>query len=322
MNVTRRDWLIGLSGSMMTAGLLSTVPGFAAADRVLGGPAFGTYWRVTLPSDADLSAVRYSIENTITSVNDAMSPFDRRSEISRFNRAKATDPIEVSASLHSVVTESLRIAEITGGAFDPTVGPLVGRFGFGPIGGDIVGSYTDISTEDGSIRKARPDLTLDLCGIAKGFALDLMVDALHGHGLEYFLIELGGEVFGHGRNWRVGIERPLPGAETLQRIVRLDGKALATSGNRYNSFEFAGRRYGHIIDPLAAKPLNNTIASISVIAPTAMEADALATGLIVLGAEQGGELASNRGIPALFLLRDGAGIRELAFAGFEDHILA
>ena len=236
MKITRRDWLIGLSGAMMTAGLPSAARGFAAADRTFSaGLPSEPIGASRCPLDADLRAVKHAIENIVTSVNNAMSPFDRRSEISRFNLAGATDRFEVSASLHSVVTESLRVAAATGGAFDPTVGPLVGRFGFGSDPRRTSWAATPIfRLKTACIRKARPDLTLDLCGIAKGFALDRMVDALDGLGLESFLIELGGEVFGRGRNWRVGIERPLPGTETLQRIVRLDGRALATSGDRYN----------------------------------------------------------------------------------------
>lgn len=321
MTITRRDWLIGLSGAIVSTGLPGAIPGFAATDRVVGGPAFGTYWRVSLPSNADITAVTGVIESVIVSVNNSMSPYDEHSEIARFNRARTTDLVDISPSLHIVVRESLRVAALTGGAFDPTVGPLVGRFGFGPIRGDAGGSFADIAIATGKIGKARPELTLDLCGIAKGYALDRMIDAVDGLGLDYFLIELGGEVFGRGRNWRVGIERPLPGAETIQRIVHLDGQGLATSGDQHIFFEVGGRRYGHIVDPREARPTNNAVASISVIAPTAMEADALATGLFVLGPERGAELATNHGIPALFLLRDGTGLREIFVAGFENYIL-
>lgn len=322
MTLTRRTWLTG-SGSLLFA---AAVPRFASAldtgDRVLGGRAFGTYWRLTLPLDADHRKAREAIAEVVGSVNRSMSPYDAGSEITRFNLRQTTDWVEVSRSFQHVVAKSLSVSAVTGGAFDPTVGPIVGRYGFGPIRGAAGGRHTDIETGDRKIRKDSKDLTLDLCGIAKGYALDKMVAALDDLGLDTFVVELGGEVFGRGRRWNIGIEHPIAGTETLYRVVGLEDVAVATSGDRYRSFELGGRQFSHIIDPQAARPIDKRVVSVSVIAPRAIDADAFATGLMVIGPEHGGALAENLKMPTLFLLREGTRLREVTVAGFENHVVA
>lgn len=322
MQLTRRALMKGAAGTLL-ASALPILPARAAA--ITGGAAFGTYWRAMLPPDANTNAATASIETIIALVDGAMSPFLSGSEISRFNRTNNLDWMEVSAPLHAVVTESLRVAAQTDGAFEPTLGPLVHRFGFGPITGGTGGSYADIAIGDGAICKHRPDLTLDLCAIAKGYALDRMADALKALEIENFMIELGGEVLAHGthpagRPWQVAVEQPQQGPLNIQRVLQLNGQAVATSGDTVNFVEHAGRRYSHIIDPRTQKPVDNAIASVSVIAPTAMRADAWATALMATGLERGTKLAKTHSIPALFMVRDATGFREHSTAGFSDYV--
>jgi thiamine biosynthesis lipoprotein len=250
-----------------------------------------------------------------------MSPFRPNTEISRFNAMKSTKSTPVSEPFQNVVAESVRIAALSGGAFDPTVGPLVNRYGFGPIRGEAGGNLSDIEIGDGTIRKARPEVTLDLCGIAKGYALDRIATALTMLGTNEFVVELGGEVFARGlhpqgRPWRVAIEAPIPGVGAAQRIVHLDGQALATSGDTVNGFTFAGKRYSHLIDKRWSAPIDGDVASVSVVARNAMQADALATALMVMGPRRGSAFAAKHNISTLMLLRDGDGIREVTVAGF------
>jgi thiamine biosynthesis lipoprotein len=323
MQLTRRAWMKGAAGTLLAGTLLPALP--ARAATTTGGAAFGTYWRATLPADADTQAAAAAIKAVIAMVDTSMSPFGATSEISRFNRARNTQWTPVSAPLHTVVAESLSVAVHTNGAFEPTLGPLVHRFGFGPITGGTGGSYADIAIRQGAIRKHRPDLTLDLCSIAKGYALDRMANALDALHIRNFMIELGGELFAQGthpagRPWQVAIERPIQGPIAFERVLQLEGRAVATSGDTINSVELAGRRYSHIIDPRTQKPVDNAIASVSVIAPTAMRADAWATALMAAGIEHGMDLAESHSIPALFLVREGKTIREYFTTGFSDHL--
>jgi FAD:protein FMN transferase len=177
-----------------------------------------------------------------------------------------------------------------------------------------------------AVRKAQPDLTLDMCGIAKGHALDRMVDAIEALGSKDFLVEIGGEVatrgqHPEGRPWQVAIESPDPGSQALQRVLDLTGEALATSGDRINGYDHGDRRYSHIIDPHRRRPSSSDLASVSVLAPTAMRADALATALFAMGHEAGPDFAVRNDLPALFLVRDRLGIREIATGAFASRIL-
>lgn len=230
-------------------------------------------------------------------------------------------------SLCAVVDASLRIARLSGGAFDPAVGPLVGRFGFGPIHQSPAGSYRDVAVRSDAISKSEPGLCLDLCGIAKGHALDQTVAGMHRLSVANFLIELGGEVFAHGhhphgRAWHTAIEQPLPGPTAIQRVIRLDTLALATSADSANFYEQAGRRYSHIIDPATGQPVDNGLASVSVIAANAMTADGLATALMVMGPQRGPVMARREQIGALFIERKNAELHETMTGRFAARIVA
>jgi thiamine biosynthesis lipoprotein len=323
MRLTRRSVLTG-AGSAFLAGVL---PALASGARVIGGPAFGTSWRVSLPYGTEEGAIAAAIRSIIESVDAAMSPFRADSEVARFNASGTCDWQALSPETCTVVRQSLDIAARSRGAFDPTVGPIVGRYGFGPIRESSTGSYHDIAARADAVKKSEPSLTLDLCGIAKGHALERMVAALDGFRVTDFLIELGGEVFAcgthpDGRAWQVGIERPVPGPTTLQRIVRLDGRALATSGDAVNGYTIAGRRYNHIIDPRRGEPADNGIASVSVFMSVAATADALATALMAMGPEAGAAFAESEEIPALFIIREGGALREIMTGGFAGAVIA
>lgn len=323
MRLTRRGLMLGAGATLLSHG-----HGLAAAGTVITeGPAFGASWRAVLPPGADARAAGAALQDVVAAVDGAMSPFRADSQIGRFNACDDTGWVAIAPPTRAVVAEALRVARLTGGAFDPTVGPLVGRYGFGPITRGADGDHRDISIGDTTMRKADPRLTLDLCGIAKGHALDRMAGALGAMGLSDFLIELGGEILGRGRHpsgrrWHAGIERPLPGDLTFQRVVDLGGLALATSGDRVNSYMAGGKRHGHVIDPAHRRPAAGPLASVSVFSPRAVTADALATALFAMGPEAGADFARQEAIAALFLLRDGDGIREIATGGFDAHILA
>ncbi len=323
MTLSRRELIVSGGGAL----LASTLPALGAETLVLEGSAFGSSWRLVAAGTGNSDALRSMFREIIAAVDHSMSPFRADSELSLFNRAPTTDWQPLSADMCRVVDEGLRVGALTSGAFNPTVGPLVGKFGFSPITYGRSGAAEEITVRGGAVRKARPELSLDLCGIAKGYALDRMAAACEAQGFHDFLVELGGEVVAKGRHpsgrfWQVAIERPVAGSGAFQRVVALGGAALATSGDKVNSYLYRGRRYSHIIDPLTGEPASSSLASVTVAAARAMTADALATALFAMGTQRGPAFAQDAGIEALFIMREGKAMREVTTAGFDARILA
>lgn len=324
MTWTRRGILAGAAGLLGTA-LSAPVWARNGDAQAVESRAFGTSWMLRMHRDVDAAPITAAIEGVVARIDAAMSPYRADSEISHFNRL-AGGEVAASAELCAVAGEGLRLAQLSNGAFDPTVGPLVHRYGFGPIEGEAA-CFADLTVGPTHIGKSRAGVTMDLCGIAKGYALDRMIEAVAALGVTDALIELGGEVraIGQhpmGRAWQVAVEDPRAGHTELLHVLDPAGWALATSGDRVQSYGFGSRRYGHIIDPRRDGPSRGDIASVTVLAPTAMEADGLATALAVTGPEAGIALCERLGRPTLFVLHEGEGLREIMAAGFQRFMLA
>jgi len=315
----------------------------APRDAALSGQTMGTTYSIRIAHvqvrPREIRRLQADVDAALAEVNRQMSTWDPDSEISRFNRAGANEPVAISPDFQSVVRRALEIAEATGGAFDPTVGALVNLWGFGPDGlrrvapaPDQIAAARAITSwrhlrllPDGRLQKDVADLKLDLGAIAKGFGVDRVAALLRERGIENFLVEIGGETLGVGRNdqgepWRVGVLKP-DGSANLQGVARLtDGRAIATSGDYRNFYrDENGELRAHIVDPRTAAPVGHAVASVSVLAGDCLTADALATALFVIGPDEGLPLLAERfpGIEALFLVRDGAeDFREIATAGF------
>lgn len=306
---------------------------------VLTGRTMGTAFTVKLVVPPELAVSQDDVETTIRdavdAVDTAMSTYRDDSELSLFNR-HGTEPFEVSDSMIEVVSEAQRVAELSAGAFDITVGPLVDAWGFGP---DPVGDPPDADTIAAllaasgfqmlevdparrTLRKESAAIRCDLSAIAKGYAVDKVVSGLTDLGLADFMVEIGGEVRAAGRNaagevWRIGIERPDGRGGGLWAAVALVDTAMATSGDYRNYYERDGVRISHTIDPRTGRTIIHHLASVSVIHPSCMTADALATALSVLGPDDGRELAERGGLAALFLIRTGdGGFDEWASSGW------
>jgi thiamine biosynthesis lipoprotein len=314
MTITRRK-LLRIAGGVA---LLNVLPAAARAAevRVLTGPAFGSTWRLVLPDTSEAARARARLEAVAARIDALMSPYRIDSELARFN---ATGSAVVSRETGIVTRASLELAGDSDGAFDPTMAPLGRRYGFGPIAispARPAGRYRDVRIAGDVLGTASPGLSLDLCGIAKGYALDEIVRVLDG--LD-FLVELGGEVAARGRHpsgrpWRMGVERP--GTTMLQRIVEADGRALATSGDGAQGYVVGRRRYTHVLDSRTRTPVDNGVASVSVLAATGLIADGLATAAMVLGPEDARRLLEARDASALFLMRRPGGLEEVDVNGF------
>jgi thiamine biosynthesis lipoprotein len=187
--------------------------------------------------------------------------------------------------------------------------------------------YTKLELDPAAltVRKTEPHLRCDLSAIAKGYAVDLAAVALDKEGLTDYMVEVGGEVRTRGVNdsgqsWRIGIERPLAGDRVLQRVIGLSGFSMASSGDYRNYYEVDGKRVSHTIDPRTGRPITHRLAAVSIVDELCVRADGLATTLMVLGPEEGYQLAVKHNVAALFLVHDEeaeSGFKELTTPSFD-----
>jgi len=317
--IDRRRFLALGGASALALGLPGVALG-APSLRLMRGSAFATEWSIATPDGIDLEDLRQPIEDMLARIDLQMSPWRVDSDVSRFNRAPA-GTLKMPAELVRVTEAALALAGASSGAFDPSVGPLVARWGFGPIEGGDATDWRHIGLETDALSKANDNLTLDLCGIAKGYALDRVADVVRDAGHEDFLIDLGGELRASGthpsgRSWHVAVEDPRPGIDGAVEVLNLGNMAVATSGSRANGYDIGNRRYSHIIDPVTLEPANSSLLSVSVIAPDTMSADGWATALFAAGAARGVDLARRHDVSALFVLKDTQGLKRLPTGAF------
>lgn len=284
----------------------AALPVRAGGTVALGGRAFGSYWRIVLPEGAEAAGAAEVVRGVVARVDAALSPYRAGSELSRVNAASA-GRIEVSPLTAGLTRSALALAAETGGAFDPTVGPLVARYGFGPIRAGEAGLWRSLSVTGGMVDKAEGAATLDLCGIAKGHALDLIVAGLEALGVRDVLVELGGEVAARGRHpdgrgWQVAVEGA---GGAVQAVAALDDVAVATSGDAVQGYGLGGHRYGHVIDPATERPADGGLASVTVFDASAARADALATALFAMGRARAETFAHDHDLAAVLVGRDG-----------------
>ena len=346
--LSRRDFIHQAQGVALATPFLSLLgcsDDGASGLLTLDGRTMGTTYSVKIagaPRGLDADLLAREIDGLLETVNRQMSTYRPDSELSRFNAAAAGTWTPVSADTRSVIETALRVSRQTDGAFDPTVGPIVDLWGFGPgdtqqrvpspediaVVRQTVG-FAEVSTQADApaVTKHAAGVRLDLSGVAKGFGVDKVAEHLTARGVGNYLVEVGGELRSSGRGpgerpWRVGIEKPSGAPGDLQRVVDLDRQALATSGNYRIFFERDGHRYSHIVNPRSGRPVDHDLASATVVAATTMEADALSTSLLVLGADAGMKLAAEHDIAAFFVSGRGGSFTETASPAFERRFTA
>jgi len=327
---------IGLLGAFGGAGLAGCSD--ARRGLQLSGQTMGTTYRLRLagpaPSASRLELLHAAVQSALDEVDHRLSLYRGGSDLQRFNAHASSTPLALSPHLHDVLLYGQKVARLTDGAFDMSVAPLVDAWGFGPSrgaastpqppapellrAGRAALGHDGLQLLDGqrAAVKHRAGYQADLGGIAKGYGVDRAALALQALGVEDFMLEVGGEVRTLGRNdrgqpWQIGVEQPDAMPQRARLVLPLSGRAMATSGDYRQFFEHAGRRYSHEIDPARGEPIANGLASVTVVADDCMAADALATGLIVLGPQRGMALARREGIAAHFILRN-------AQSGFSD----
>jgi len=300
------------------------------------GISMGTGWsaRLMLPPGADGAAVKAALQRELDEIVAQMSHWEPGSLLSRYNAAPAGSWHALPPQFFDVADYALRVFDDSGGAYDAAGGQLVNLWGFGPArrydqAGFHVPDAVAIGTALAQRAAAQPVLDragrrllqpggvlLDFSSIAKGYAVDCMARCLEQRSVRHYVVEAGGELRGagtkaNGEPWWVEIEGvPDAGSASTQAIVALHGLAIATSGDYRRYFQHGARRAAHTLDPRSGYPVVNGLASVTVLAPTCMAADALSTALTVLGPEDGLVFAEARGIAARFLVRAATGLAE------------
>jgi thiamine biosynthesis lipoprotein len=279
---------------------------------------------VMVPGDeAANDRIRAGIDRELSLVNRLFSGWDPASEVSRLNAHASTDPFAVSAETVAALELGRRASVLTGGAFDVTVAPLVEAWGFGPAkrppevpAADTLAALRarvdyrllQLDATRRTVTKARPDLACDVSALVGGWAADRVAAAVVALGHPDALVDVGGEVAARGRRpdgsrWRVAVETPELGK--VGAVVELENATVATSGDYRNSWTDArGQSRSHIIDPRTGAPIAHALASATVVHRDGAWADALATGLLVLGPDAGRALAAREGLAVRLVLRN------------------
>jgi len=311
-------------------------------EHVISGKTMGTTYHIKMVTGVlgSTAGIKDKIDKRLLEINQSMSTYIKDSEISRFNAfERVGEPFAISEDFWKVIRVGQQLYELTQGAWDATVNPLVNRWGFGAAGKrgtfptrkEIENLLQDVGfknielSADRYLVKHKASVSLDLGSIAKGYAVDEVARLIRENDIDHFLVEIGGEVLTSGLRidgspWRVGINTPRIDAPLNQvyRIVKLSNMALATSGNYRNYFIRDGIRYSHILDPRSGYPVANGVVSASVIADSCTFADGLATALVVLGPDKGIALVDRLAAVECMIVRENkdGSLRDYESKGF------
>jgi len=292
----------------------------------IAGFTQGTTYHMTYQSPGtDSVDLQEEIEALLAEFDQSLSTYIDTSLISRINRnlTDRTDPY-----FQTVFSEAARMYEITGGAFDITVGPLIDAWGFGRGGkmemtDEVIDSLMQyvgmprVRIEGGRVVKDLQEIRLDVNAIAQGYAVDVVAAFLDDLKIKNYMVEIGGELTTkglspRGDHWKVGIDKPsfgnlVPGQD-LQEVVALSGQSLASSGNYRKFYEVDGQKIVHTVDPTTGYTKMSNLLSVTIITEDCITADALATSCMVLGLEEAKKLIESQDVEALLIFTDDDGL--------------
>ena len=316
---------------------MSSEPAVPGKRTTLHGPTMGTRWSASIDADTtvNLTALRQGLAAAVEQVDEQMSPWKPDSALMRLNQAPVDAWVDLPAEILEVLECALDVQLQSAGAFDPCVGALVDAWGFGAVREApdaqairaarqstplAVHGCLELDRPAGRARKSAA-LKIDLCGIAKGYAVDRMARVLQQHGVRHALVALDGELRAMGGQasgapWAVALESPEAGRRAAHGVIELEDLSVATSGDYRRYIEVGDARLAHTMDARRCAPVNNAVASVTVLAPNCMRADAWATALLVAGPVEGLVMAQRVGIEVLFLLRRSEGLEELGLGRF------
>lgn len=304
-----------------------------SAATVLEGKTMGTFWRVSVINvdEAKAEALRQKVQAQLDDDDRLLSTWKNDSALMRFNHSPDTSPWPVSEAMADIVTMSLRIGAKTHGAMDITIGPLVNLWGFGPDKQPVKTpdaqqiaaakarsglQHLTVINQAGKqfLQKDIADLFVDLSTVGEGYAADHLARLMEQEGISRYLVSVGGALVSRGMNadrqpWRVAIQKPTDRENAVQAIVDINGHGISTSGSYRNYYELDGKRISHVIDPQTGRPIDHKLVSVTVIAPTALEADGWDTGLMVLGPEKAQDVVREQGLAVYMIVKEGDGFK-------------
>ncbi len=303
------------------------------------GEVFGTFYsmKYSHPEGLDLQV---QIDSVLRDFNNSMSTFNPNSTISRINHNDSA--VVVDAYFETVYHTARELSELTHGAYDITVAPLDNAWGFGfskkaSVTPALIDSllqmvgYQKVSLRNGKVHKEHPGIMFDAASIAKGYGCDVVAEYLHSQGCENYLVDIGGELVLRGMNeknepWSIGINKPIDDpsglSNEIEQVVCITDISMATSGN-YRQFYFQdGKKYAHTINPITGYPVQHNLLSATVLAPTCMLADALATACMVVGVEEALALCGQLPDTECYLIyaNDNGKLRTTCTKGFAQYL--
>jgi len=308
---------------------------------VLNGQTMGTTYQVKVfPGSVEVAEdLAEQIQGTLDRLDGMFTTYRPDSELMTLNRAEIGQYRAISDDMLHVLQVAREVFQVTGGAFDPTVGPLVNLWGFGPeFTGDVIPSDKQIALQlprigfdklqlDNALKRARRtgDIELDLSAVAKGYAVDVIAELLDSAGQRNYLVEVGGELRlsgdkANGDPWRIAIESPTLGRRDIQQVLSPGDVGMATSGNYRNFFERDGKRYSHTIDPRTGYPVLHHVVSATVIAERTAYADAMATAMMVLGREDAMAVAEKNDLAVYLIVKEGDELKAYVSTAFSHYL--
>ena len=310
---------------------------------IVNGQTMGTIYTIKcyVPSWVNKQNVSRKVDRVLGRMTDTFSTWDADSELSRLNSTKTKNPLQLSSDLHEVLHVAYKLYESSSGYYDPTLKPVLDLWGFNqknayfyePKPEELTQLKTQVGlnkliVKDHTIIKKNADTTLDLSSIAKGYAVDKVSEILESIGSKRYMIEIGGEIKVKSSNkkqqWKIGITNPVFSRkyQDLFATLSVQNAAIATSGDYQNYFQKDGKQYSHIIDPKSLKPIQSNVASVTIIAPTCLWADGLATAVMALGVKRGlGMIESLPDVEGLILVRDTNTIHAYPSSKFKDQVI-
>ncbi len=301
--------------------------------KTLEGTAQGTTFRITYQDNFD-KEIAMQVDSLFKVIDSSMSLWDSTSLISKVNANKAYNALDYH--FLKVFEASQKTSLSTDGYFDITVGPLVKAWGFSvkknlPAPSDshldslknLIG-FNKVSIQDRKLIKVNPNIQIDFNAIAQGYTVDVMAEFLESYNCHNYLIEIGGEVRGKGKNkegniWRVGIEKPQDERD-IEVVVNLENKSLATSGSYRKFIEKNGQKFSHAINPKTGTPVTHNMLSVSIIASDCMTADAYATAFLVMGLDKSKAFAKKQKIDFFAIYEEVGIIKTFSSDGFKKYV--
>ena len=309
-------------------------------EAYLEGKTMGTTYHIKFYADqVDPQAVQAEIDAVLVDINQSMSTYIEESEINTFNRLGANQVMPISDDFRAVIAESIRIGDSTK-TLDVTMGPLIDLWGFGPdkkptkrpTDEALANMVSNIGIDklvlnEQGLAKTVADLELSFSATAKGYGIDKVAELLQSKGITDYMVEIGGELRIAGTKpdnqaWRIAIEQPdaNPGERKVHRVLTPGNNGIATSGDYRIFYTMDGETYTHLIDPMTGMPIKHDLVSVTVLHPSAMTADGLATALTVMGMEGAQRYAEKHDLPVYLIAKSAQGLVTYSSPSFKPYL--